>query len=156
MERGPRDHGISPGERARRRVCVCVCLCVCVHVCMCVRVCTCVCVSIIWCSGMCSDFQSEVADLIPDDYVHTRVSSLSQTPPDFSFILLDCYQQSVYAGVCGVRPHVFISMFLVTRTHTIQESGRKKEEKNCAALTVHVGTSTLMHMYIMWPGLRET
>ena len=39
---------------------------------------------------------------IPDDYGHTRLSSLSQTPPDFSFILLGGYQQPVHAGVCGV------------------------------------------------------
>ena len=39
---------------------------------------------------------------IPDDYGHTRLSSLSQTLPDFSLILLDGYQQPVHAGVCGV------------------------------------------------------
>ena len=44
----------------------------------------------------------EVAGSIPDEYGHTRLSSLSQTPPDFSFILLGGYQQPVYAGVCGV------------------------------------------------------
>ena len=33
---------------------------------------------------------------------HTRLSSLSQTLPDFSFILLGGYQQPVHAGVCGV------------------------------------------------------
>ena len=33
----------------------------------------------------------EVAGSIPDDYGHTRISSLSQTPPDFSFILLGGY-----------------------------------------------------------------
>ena len=32
----------------------------------------------------------------------TRLSSLSQTLPDFSFILLGGYQQLVHAGVCGV------------------------------------------------------
>ena len=39
---------------------------------------------------------------IPDDYGHTRLSSLSQTPPDFSLILLGGYQQTVHAGVGGV------------------------------------------------------
>ena len=34
--------------------------------------------------------------------VCVRVSSLSQTLPDFSFILLGGYQQPVHAGVCGV------------------------------------------------------
>ena len=37
-----------------------------------------------------------------------------------------------------VRPHVFISMFLVTRAHTIHESGRKKKKKLCCT----VGSST--------------
>ena len=44
----------------------------------------------------------EVAGSIPDDYGRTRLSSLSRTLPDFSFILLGGYQQPVYAGVCGV------------------------------------------------------
>ena len=44
----------------------------------------------------------EVAGSIPDDYGRTCLSSLSQTLPDFSFILLGGYQQPVYAGVCGV------------------------------------------------------
>ena len=39
---------------------------------------------------------------IPDDYGHTRLSSLSQTPSDFPFIHLGGYKQSVHAGVCGV------------------------------------------------------
>ena len=64
-------------------MCVCVCVCVCLCVCVCVHVC-------------------EVAGSIPDDYGHTRLSPLSQTPPDFSFILLGGYQQPVHAGVCGV------------------------------------------------------
>ena len=51
-----------------------MCLC---YVCVCVCVCVC-------------------------DYGHTRLSSLSQTLPDFSFILLGGYQQPVHAGVCGV------------------------------------------------------
>ena len=34
--------------------------------------------------------------------VCSRLSSLSQTPPDFSLILLGGYQQPVHAGVCGV------------------------------------------------------
>ena len=61
-------------------MCVCVCECVCVCVCECVSV-------HVW---------------IPDDYGRTRLSSLSRTLPDFSFILLGGYQQPVYAGVCGV------------------------------------------------------
>ena len=69
----------------------------------CVRVCVCVCVCPIWCSGMCSDFQSRgFSGSIPDDYGHTRLSSLSQTPPDFALILLGGCQQPVHAGVCGV------------------------------------------------------
>ena len=44
----------------------------------------------------------EVAGLIPGDCGHTRLSSLSQAPPDFSFILLGGNQQPVHAGVCGV------------------------------------------------------
>ena len=44
----------------------------------------------------------EVAGSIPDDYGRTRLSSLSRTLLDFSFILLGGYQQPVYAGVCGV------------------------------------------------------
>ena len=44
----------------------------------------------------------EVAGSIPDDYGRTRLSSLSRTLPDFSFILLGGYQQPVYTGVCGV------------------------------------------------------
>ena len=43
-----------------------------------------------------------VAGSIPDDYGHTRLSSLSQTSPDFSFILLGGYQQPVHVGVCVV------------------------------------------------------
>ena len=57
----------------------------------------------IWCSGMCSDFQWIGAGSIPNDYRHTRLSSLSQTPPDFYFILLHGYQQPVHAGVCSVK-----------------------------------------------------
>ena len=68
-----------------------MCVCVCVYVC-----------SIIWCNGMCSGFQSMGCGFDSDDYGHTRLSSLSQTPPDFSFILLGGYQQLVHAGVCGV------------------------------------------------------
>ena len=64
-------------------------MCVCVYVCP------------IWCSGMCSRFPIERLR-VPDDYGHTRLSSLSRTLPDFSFILLGGYQQPVYAGVCGV------------------------------------------------------
>ena len=77
--------------RACVRVCVCVCVCVCV-VCVCVPYGAVVCAAI---------FNREVAGSIPDDYGHTRVSSLSQTS-DFSFILLGGYQQPVHAGVCGV------------------------------------------------------
>ena len=35
-------------------------------------------------------------------YGCTRLSSLSRTLPDSSFIHLSGYQQPVYAGVCGV------------------------------------------------------
>ena len=44
----------------------------------------------------------EVAGSIPDDNGRTRLSSLSRTLPDFSFILLVGYQRPVYAAVCGV------------------------------------------------------
>ena len=54
----------------------------------------------------------EVAGSIPADYGHTHththththiyLSSLSQTPPDLSYILRGGYQQPVHAGVCGV------------------------------------------------------
>ena len=47
-------------------------------------------------------FNRAAAGSILDDYDPTRLSSLSQTPPDFSFILLGGYQQPVHAGVCGV------------------------------------------------------
>ena len=44
------------------------------------------------------------AGSIPDDYGDTRLSSLSQTPPDFSFFLLGGDQQPVHTWVhvCGV------------------------------------------------------
>ena len=94
-------------------VCVCVCLCVCVCVCVCMRllvfvcVCVCVCVCLWYVSHMVQWYvqsisNREVAGSIPDDYGRTRLSSLSRTLPDFSFILLGGYQQPVYAGVCGV------------------------------------------------------
>ena len=54
------------------------------------------------CVRVCGISNREVAGSIPDDYGHTRLSSLSQTSPDFSFILLGGYQQPVHAGVCGV------------------------------------------------------
>ena len=83
------------------RVCVYVCVCVCVSVCVYVTLCVCVCVP--YCAVVCAAISNrEVAGSIPDDYGHTRFSSLSQTPPDFSFILLGGYQQPVHAGVCGV------------------------------------------------------
>ena len=44
----------------------------------------------------------EVVDSIPDNYGRTHLSSLSQSPPDFSFILLGGCQQPVHVGVCGV------------------------------------------------------
>ena len=72
------------------------------------RLVTCVCVRVCVCGGgggggvdVC-DSNREVAGSIPDDYGRTRLSSLSRTLPDFSFILLGGYQQPVYAGVCGV------------------------------------------------------
>ena len=71
----------------------------CVRVCARVRVFVCVPYGAVVCAAI-SD--QEVAGSIPDDYGHTRLSSLSQTPPDFSFILLGGYQQPVHAGVCGV------------------------------------------------------
>ena len=60
------------------------------------------CVCPIWCSGMCSDFQSIGRGFDSRRLCHTRLSSVSQTPPDFSFILLGGYQQPVQAGVCDV------------------------------------------------------
>ena len=71
-------------------MCVCVCVCACI---LCVPYGAVVCAAI---------SNREVAGLIPDDYGHTRLSSLSQTPPDFPFILLGGYQQSVHTRVCGV------------------------------------------------------
>ena len=71
----------------RVRVCVYVCVCVCVPYDAVVRA---------------AISNREVAGSIPDEYGHARLSSLSQTPPDFSFILLGGYQQPVHAGVCGV------------------------------------------------------
>ena len=101
----------------RTRVCVCVrvCVFVCVHVCVCVclHVCVCVpararvcvyasstvyykCVSHNYGEVVCAETSNrEVAASSPDDYGHTRLSSLSQTPPSFSFILLGGYQQPV-------------------------------------------------------------
>ena len=70
---------------------VCVCVCVCLSVCVPYGAVVCAAIS-----------NREVAGSIPDDYGHTRLSSLSQTSPDFSFILLGGYQQPVHAGVCGV------------------------------------------------------
>ena len=69
---------------------------------MCVRVCVCPC-CVPYGAVVCAAISNrEVAGSIPDDYGHTRLSSLSQTPPDFSFILLGGCQQPVHAGVCGV------------------------------------------------------
>ena len=79
-----------------------VCVCVCVYVCVCVCVYVCVCVSHMVQWYVQSISNREVAGSIPDDYGRTRLSSLSRTLPDFSFILLGGYQQPVYAGVCGV------------------------------------------------------
>ena len=64
--------------------------------------CVCLCVShmVQWHVQLISN--REVAGSIPGDYGRTRLSSLSRTLPDFSFILLGGYQQPVYAGVCGV------------------------------------------------------
>ena len=74
-------------------VCVCVCVCVCVF-------CLCVSHTVQWYVQSISN--REVAGSIPDDYGRTRLSSLSRTLLDLSFILLGGYQQPVYAGVCGV------------------------------------------------------
>ena len=75
----------------RVHACVCVCVCVCVHVSA---------HMVQWYVQSISN--REVAGSIPDDYGHIRLSSLSRTLPDFSFILLGGYQQPVYDGVCGV------------------------------------------------------
>ena len=86
-------------------VCVCVCLwlCGCVDVCVCVDVDVCVCVRVSCGAVVCAAiFNREVPGSIPDDYGHTHLSSLSQTPLDFSFILLGGYKPPVHAGVCGV------------------------------------------------------
>ena len=66
-------------------VCGCGCVCVFVFVCVCAVI-----------------SNRAAAGSILDDYDPTRLSSLSPTPPDFSFILLGGYQQPVLAGVCGV------------------------------------------------------
>ena len=69
--------------------------------CLCLWVCVCGCVP--YGAVVCAAISNrEVAGSIPDDYGHTRLSSLSQTPPDVSFILLAGYQQPVHAGVCGM------------------------------------------------------
>ena len=92
-------------------VCVCVYVCVvrvwCVCVwCVCYSFCVCVCVGGGGVSHMVQWYvqsisNREVAGSIPNDYGHTRLSSLSRSPSS-SFILLGGYQQPVYAGVCGV------------------------------------------------------
>ena len=66
---------------------------------MCVCACVCVPYGAVACAVISNRY---VADSIPDDYGHIHLSSLSQTPPDFSFILLGGYQQPVHAGACGV------------------------------------------------------
>ena len=48
------------------------------------------------------------------------------------------FGDNIQDSIKEIRPHVFISMFLVTRAHTIQESGRKKEKK------------TVLHGLCMW------
>ena len=65
-----------------------------------VYVCVCVSHMVQWYVQSISD--REVAGSIPDDYGRTRLSSLSRTLPDSSFILLGGYQQPLYAEVCGV------------------------------------------------------
>ena len=63
----------------------------------------CLCVCVPYGAVVCAAISNrEAAGLILDDYGHTRLSSLSQTSPDFSFILLGGYQQPVHAGECGV------------------------------------------------------
>ena len=82
------------GRQKRKKVCVCVCVCVCM--CVCVYVCP------IWCSGMCSDFQSRVCGFDSRRlWSHTSFFSFSDSSWLF-FILLGGYQQPVHAGVCGV------------------------------------------------------
>ena len=70
----------------------CACARVCVHVraCCLVRGRACARVCPMWCSGMSTAAISnrEVAGSIPDDCGHTRLSSLPQTLPDSSFVLL--------------------------------------------------------------------
>ena len=67
----------------------------------------CVCVCVPYDAVVCAAISNrEVAGSIPDDYGHTRLSSLSQTPPDFSIILLDGYPtasacQSMWCDVCA-------------------------------------------------------
>ena len=86
--------------------CVCVCgVCVCVRVCLCVCVggggclCVCVCVCVLYGAVVCAAISNrEVAGSILDDYGHTILSSPSQTPPDFSFILLRGCQQPVHGA----------------------------------------------------------
>ena len=102
---------VSPA-RCNSGVHVCVCVCVCVRVCVCVCVymhvcvCVCVCVCPIWCSGMCSDFQSIGCGfdsrrlwshgfllflrLFPTFLSSSWVVTNSQCMPE------------VHAGVCGV------------------------------------------------------
>ena len=84
------------------------------HACACTRACVCVCGGGggVWvCVCVCVPYGAvvyaaisnrEVTGSIPDDCGHIRLSSLSQTPPDFSFILLGGYRQPVHVGVCGV------------------------------------------------------
>ena len=59
------------------------------------------------------------------------------------------------SGHYSVRPHVFISMFLVTRAHTIQESGRKKEKKlcctDCACGRLWGPAHSCTCTYVAWP-----
>ena len=88
------------------RVCVCVCI-ACVH-CVCVRVCVCVCVCVSVCLShivqwyMQSISNQEVVGSIPDDYGHTRLSSLSRSSPGSSFVFLGDHTPPVHAGVCGI------------------------------------------------------
>ena len=109
------------GGYAHVRECMCVYARVCsiacesMHVCVCVRVCVCVSHIVQWYVQRFPIDRLRVR--FPTIMVtHTRLSSLSQTLPDFSFILLGGYQQLVHAGVCGVM--------------CVREKKRKKMKKN--------------------------
>ena len=80
-------------------VCVWVVVVVVVCVCVCACACACVGVGVLYGGVVCAAISHrEVAGSIPDDYADTILSSPSQTPPDFSFILLRGCQQPVHGA----------------------------------------------------------